>query len=126
MGRQAEAECNDVLIPVGAFDAHWDAVGAGVHLGDLVNVIGTSTCMIGLSASDTLVPGVCGVVPGSVDPKLTGVEAGLSAVGDLFEAIARRAGSSAAALSNEVTHYRGRPDRPAAHSLGITATARCW
>jgi len=95
-----------IPIPVGAFDAHWDAVGAGVRLGDVVNVIGTSTCMIGLSEKTTLVPGVCGVVPGSVDPHLTGIEAGLSAVGDIFEAIARRAGSSAAELSRELTNYR--------------------
>jgi L-ribulokinase len=95
-----------VLIPVGAFDAHWDAVGAGIKLGDAVNVIGTSTCIIGLSERTTLVPGVCGVVPGSVEPHLTGIEAGLSAVGDMFEAIARRAGSSAAALSQELTSYR--------------------
>jgi L-ribulokinase len=95
-----------IPIPVGAFDAHWDAVGAGVKLGDLVNVIGTSTCIIGLSEQSTLVPGVCGVVPGSVDPHLTGIEAGLSAVGDLFEAIARRAGSSAAELSREITAHR--------------------
>ena len=53
-----------------------------------------------------MVPGVCGVVPGSVDPKLTGVEAGLSAVGDIFDAIARRAGSSAAELSKEIAGYR--------------------
>jgi L-ribulokinase len=93
-------------IPVGAFDAHWDAIGAGVKLGEVVNVIGTSTCIIGLSDQATLVPGVCGVVPGSVDPQLTGIEAGLSAVGDIFEAIARRAGSTAAQLSNELTSYR--------------------
>ena len=95
-----------VLIPVGAFDAHWDAVGAGVNLGDLVNVIGTSTCIIGLSGETTLVPGVCGVVPGSVDPHLTGIEAGLSAVGDLFDAIARRAGSTPAVLAQELSSYR--------------------
>jgi L-ribulokinase len=53
-----------------------------------------------------LIPGVCGVVPGSVHPKKTGVEAGLSATGDIFEAIARRAGSSVAALSQEVATYR--------------------
>lgn len=93
-------------IPVGAFDAHWDAIGAGVKLGEVVNVIGTSTCIIGLSDKATLVPGVCGVVPGSVDPQLTGIEAGLSAVGDIFEAIARRAGSTAAKLSNDLTAYR--------------------
>lgn len=95
-----------VLIPVGAFDAHWDAIGAGVKLGDVVNVVGTSTCIIGLSGATNLVPGVCGVVPGSVDPKLTGIEAGLSAVGDIFDAIARRAGSTVAALSNELISYR--------------------
>ena len=95
-----------VLIPVGAFDAHWDAVGAGVRLGDVVNVIGTSTCIIGLSDKATLVPGVCGVVPGSVDPKMTGIEAGLSAVGDLFEAIAKRAGSKASTLAGEITNFR--------------------
>jgi L-ribulokinase len=95
-----------VLIPVGAFDAHWDAIAAGAQLGDMVNVIGTSTCIIGLSDKTTLVPGVCGIVPGSVDPKLTGIEAGLSAVGDIFEAIARRAGSSVNELSKEIAEYR--------------------
>lgn len=95
-----------IPIPVGAFDAHWDAIGAGVKLGDVVNVVGTSTCIIGLSDSNTLVPGVCGVVPGSVYPNLTGIEAGLSAVGDIFESIARRAGSSVAELSNEIAGFR--------------------
>ena len=97
-----------IPIPVGAFDAHWDAVGAGVALGDVVNVIGTSTCIVGLSDHTTLVPGVCGIVPGSVDPKLTGIEAGLTAVGDIFEAIAKRASSSARMLAKEIeTHHPG-------------------
>lgn len=95
-----------IPIPVGAFDAHWDAIGAGVRLGDVVNVVGTSTCIIGLSNANTLVPGVCGVVPGSVDPQLTGIEAGLSAVGDIFDAIARRANTSVAALSDQITNYK--------------------
>jgi len=95
-----------IPIPVGAFDAHWDAVGAGVRLGDVVNVIGTSTCIIGLSDKTNLVPGLCGVVSGSVDPKLTGIEAGLSAVGDIFDAIARRAGSTAKSLSQDLAAYR--------------------
>ncbi|HEY3458133.1 MAG TPA: ribulokinase [Bryobacteraceae bacterium] len=95
-----------IPIPVGAFDAHWDAIGAGVKLGDVVNVIGTSTCIIGLSDKASLIPGVCGVVPGSVDPQLTGVEAGLSAVGDIFESIASRAGKTAAELSRGLTGYR--------------------
>src|ERR1700737_4125732 len=95
-----------VPIPVGAFDAHWDAVGAGARTGDVVNVVGTSTCIIAMSDRTQLIPGVCGVVPGSVHPQKTGVEAGLSATGDIFEAIARRANSSVAALSQGLGSYR--------------------
>lgn len=95
-----------IPIPVSAFDAHWDAVGANIRLGDVVNVIGTSTCIIGVSESQTLIPGVCGVVPGSVLPAFTGIEAGLSAVGDIFDGIARRANSSVAALSEKIASYR--------------------
>jgi L-ribulokinase len=95
-----------IPIPVGAFDAHWDAIGAGVRLGDVVNVIGTSTCIIAVSDRTECVPGLCGVVPGSVHPKLTGIEAGLSATGDIFEAIARRAGTTVAALSDGLARYR--------------------
>jgi len=54
----------------------------------VVNVVGTSTCIIAMQRKTTLIPGVCGVVPGSVHPGYTGVEAGLSATGDIFEAIA--------------------------------------
>jgi L-ribulokinase len=95
-----------IPIPVGAFDAHWDAVGAGARTGDVVNVVGTSTCIIAMSDDTRLIPGVCGVVPGSVHPQKTGVEAGLSATGDIFEAIARRANSSVAALSQDLASYR--------------------
>ncbi len=95
-----------IPIPVGAFDAHWDALGAGVKLGDVVNVIGTSTCIIAMSDAARLVPGVCGVVPGSVDPAYTGIEAGLSATGDIFDAIARRAGVPLAELSRGLDSYR--------------------
>lgn len=93
-------------IPVGAFDAHWDALGAGCKPGDVVNVVGTSTCIIAMAEKAELVPGVCGVVPGSVDPKLTGIEAGLSAVGDIFEAIARRAGMKVKDLAAGLEQYR--------------------
>ncbi|HEY2343599.1 MAG TPA: ribulokinase, partial [Chthoniobacteraceae bacterium] len=95
-----------IPIPVGAFDAHWDAIGVGVTLGSVVNVIGTSTCIIAVAENVSLIPGVCGVVQGSVHPNLTGVEAGLSATGDLFDAIARRAGFSAADLSKNLAQYR--------------------
>jgi len=119
-----------IPIPVGAFDAHWDAIGAGVRLGDVVNVIGTSTCIMGLMGQDEplagpkprstaaavgqafrpararFIPGVCGVVPGSVHPDYVGIEAGLSATGDIFDAIARRAGTTVIDLSNGLEKYR--------------------
>ena len=95
-----------IPIPVGAFDAHWDAIGAGCREGDVVNVVGTSTCIIAMERKTTLVPGVCGVVPGSVHPRFTGVEAGLSATGDIFEAIARRAGTTVRDLSQNLPQYR--------------------
>ncbi len=95
-----------IPIPVGAFDAHWDAIGAGCRTEDMVNVIGTSTCIIGITPSVNLVPGVCGVVQGSVHPKRTGIEAGLSAVGDIFNAIASRAGTDVATLSQGLEKYQ--------------------
>ena len=95
-----------IPIPVGAFDAHWDAIGAGVRLGDVVNVVGTSTCIMAISEQPALIPGVCGVVPGSIHPNYTGIEAGLSATGDIFEAIARRAGTTVAELSRGLENYR--------------------
>ena len=94
-----------IPIPVGAFDAHWDAIGAGCRLGDVVNVVGTSTCIIAISKESRLIPGVCGVVPGSVHPAYTGIEAGLSATGDIFEAIAHRAGATVAGLSDGLQAY---------------------
>ena len=95
-----------IPIPVGAFDAHWDAIGAGCRTEDIVNVVGTSTCIIGITPSARLVPGVCGVVQGSVHPQRTGIEAGLSAVGGIFQAIAMRAGTDVSALSRGLENYR--------------------
>src|ERR1035438_10096241 len=48
-----------IPIPVGAFDAHWDAIGAGVREGDVVNVVGTSTCIMAIAKQVDLIPGVC-------------------------------------------------------------------
>ena len=95
-----------IPIPVGAFDAHWDAIGAGAKKGDVVNVVGTSTCIIAYVKHAQLIPGVCGVVRGSVHPQYTGVEAGLSATGDIFSAIARRAGTKPEVLSEGLESYR--------------------
>ncbi|MGA2856912.1 MAG: ribulokinase [Candidatus Sulfotelmatobacter sp.] len=95
-----------IPLPVGAFDAHWDAIGAGAKEGDVVNVVGTSTCIIAYARKAQLIPGVCGVVPGSVHPQYTGIEAGLSATGDIFSAIARRAGTTVEELSKGLAGYR--------------------
>ncbi|MBN1671291.1 MAG: ribulokinase [Kiritimatiellae bacterium] len=95
-----------IPIPVGAFDAHWDAIGAGIREGDIVNVVGTSVCIMGIARQVDLIPGVCGVVKGSIHPDYFGIEAGLSAAGDIFEAIARRAGTSVGTLSAALDGYR--------------------
>lgn len=96
----------DIPIPVGALDAHWDAIGAGCRPGDVVNVIGTSSCIMALSDLKRGIPGVCGVVTGSIHPEKVGIEAGLAAVGDVFEAIARRAGQTVSALAKKVEAHR--------------------
>jgi L-ribulokinase len=96
----------DIPIPVGALDAHWDAIGAGCRRGDLVNVIGTSSCVMALSDVKRRILGVSGVVTGSIHPDKVGIEAGLAAVGDVFEAIARRSGQTVSALTERVETYR--------------------
>jgi L-ribulokinase len=76
-----------IPVAVGAFDAHLGAVGSGVAPGTLVKIIGTSTCDIAIAANSRKladVPGLCGIVDGSVLPGYFGLEAGQSAVGDLF------------------------------------------
>jgi L-ribulokinase len=76
-----------IPVAVGAFDAHLGAVGSGVAPGTLVKIIGTSTCDIAIAPNTKKladVPGLCGIVDGSVLPGFFGLEAGQSAVGDLF------------------------------------------
>ncbi|OYV99716.1 MAG: ribulokinase, partial [Acidobacteria bacterium 37-65-4] len=95
-----------IPIPVSAFDAHWDAIGAGIAEGDVVNVVGTATCVMAIARETACIPGLCGVVDGSIRPDTVGIEAGLSACGDLFEAIAKRAGKSVRELSAGLEGYR--------------------
>lgn len=76
---------SDVLVTVGAYDAHIGAVGGDVRKGVMVKSIGTSTCDVIIS-DDTAkpVPGICGQVDGSVIAGYTGYEAGQSSYGDLY------------------------------------------
>jgi L-ribulokinase len=76
-----------ISVATGAIDAHIGAVGAGIAPGTLVKIIGTSTCdmMVAKSSSPLPdIPGLCGIVPGSILPDCFGLEAGQSAVGDIF------------------------------------------
>lgn len=97
-----------VQVAVGAMDAHLGAVGSGVKPGTLVKIMGTSTCdiMVG-DASVPDIPGVCGIVDGSVLSGMLGIEAGQSAVGDLFNWAARLApGQSHDDLTQEASKLK--------------------
>ncbi len=77
-------------IPVagGALDAHLGAVGSGCSPGTLVKILGTSTCdcmVAPLEQALPEIPGLCGIAPESILPGMHGLEAGQSAVGDLFQ-----------------------------------------
>jgi len=76
-----------ISVAVGAFDAHLGAIGSGIATGKLVKIIGTSTCDMLVSEQGRQladIPGICGIVDGSILPGYTGLEAGQSAVGDIF------------------------------------------
>lgn len=77
-----------IPIAIGEFDVHYGAIGSGIQEGVLVKAIGTSTCdccvvPVGKQVID--IPGICGIVNGSILPGFYGIEAGQSAVGDIFK-----------------------------------------
>jgi L-ribulokinase len=76
-----------IPIAIGEFDVHYGAIGCGVSEGTLVKVIGTSTCDCAVVSAEKRVadiPGICGIVKGAILPGYFGIEAGQSAVGDIF------------------------------------------
>ena len=86
-----------IVIAMGGFDAHYGAVGSGIEVGTLVKIIGTSTCDCAIARAGepggsppdertgVTIPGICGIVNGSILPGFLGIEAGQSAVGDILK-----------------------------------------
>ena len=77
-----------IPIAIGEFDVHYGAIACGISEGTLVKVIGTSTCdcaVVSMSKKVADIPGICGIVPGAILPGFFAIEAGQSAVGDIFK-----------------------------------------
>lgn len=102
-----------IPIAIGEFDVHYGAIGSGVKEGVLVKAIGTSTCdcaVVDGSKSVADIPGICGIVPGAILPGFFGIEAGQSAVGDIFkwwvEGVCQGDGAMHKRLHEEVASQR--------------------
>src|SRR3954447_7880775 len=90
-----------IAVAVGNVDAHVTAPAArAVEPGQVLMVMGTSTCHVMNHDALAEIPGMCGVVDGGITPGLWGYEAGQSGVGDIFGWFAEHfAGESHEALS---------------------------
>lgn len=102
-----------IPIAIGEFDVHYGAIGSGIKEGVIVKAIGTSTCDCAVVAANkkvTDIPGICGIVPGAILPGFYGIEAGQSAVGDIFkwfvETVCHGDGALYAQLGNEAEALR--------------------
>ena len=107
-----------IPVAVGGFDAHFGAVGSGIRPERLVKIIGTSTCdMMVVPKSYRLkgIPGIPGVVEDLIIPGMIGIEAGQSAVGDIFNWFVSRVAPFAMSheeLTREAQKLRPGPERP--------------
>ena len=101
-----------IPIAIGEMDVHYGAIACGVEEGTLVKVIGTSTCdcaVVAASKRVANIPGICGIVNGSILPGFIGIEAGQSAVGDIFKWFVERVlrdASAHARLTKEASALR--------------------
>ncbi|MDL2206166.1 ribulokinase [Eubacteriales bacterium OttesenSCG-928-N13] len=74
-----------IAVAVANVDAHVSFPPSGLtQSGDMLMIMGTSTCHVMVADEERMVPGMCGVVEDGVIPGLMGYEAGQSCVGDLF------------------------------------------
>jgi L-ribulokinase len=108
-----------IPVAIGEMDVHYGAIGAGVREGTLVKVIGTSTCdctVVSPARVTRDIPGICGIVPGSILPGYCGVEAGQSAVGDIFHWWVEGICDGNPALHARLTE-EAQAQPPAAHGL---------
>lgn len=77
-----------IPIGIGLLDAHFGAIGSGIGEGVMVKILGTSTCDCVVASNDQVLPvieGISGVAEESILPGYYGLEAGQSAVGDIFK-----------------------------------------
>ncbi len=102
-----------IPIAIGEFDVHYGAIGSGIEEGVLVKAIGTSTCDCAVVSAEKKIadiPGICGIVKGAILPGFYGIEAGQSAVGDIFkwfvEVVCKGEGALHAELSREAATLR--------------------
>ena len=102
-----------IPVAIGEMDVHYGAIGSGVREGTIVKVIGTSTCDCGVVSAEKKVPdipGICGIVKGAILPGFYGIEAGQSAVGDIFkwwvEGVCQGDASLHAVLTREAAELR--------------------
>jgi L-ribulokinase len=100
-----------ILIAIGEFDVHYGAIGCGIEEGVLVKAIGTSTCdcaIVPVEKKTADIPGICGIVRGAILPGYDGIEAGQSAVGDIFKWFVEDFCGGDASLHRELTSEAAR------------------
>ncbi len=103
-----------IPVAIGEMDVHYGAIGSGVREGTIVKVIGTSTCDCGVVSAEKIVPdipGICGIVKGAILPGFYGIEAGQSAVGDIFKWWVEVVCQGDASLHSELTREASRTSR---------------